>query len=84
MKADTHLESAKKRLKRASQGSLSASSITSLARTHPKSSLTAALLIGVLTGASPRFRTALKRGLSYWLNADKILSVGAGFFDRSA
>ena len=74
------LKAAKKRLQRTSQRSLSASSITSLARTHPKSSLTAALLLGLMTGASPRFRTALKRGVSYWLNADKILSAGADVF----
>lgn len=81
--SDTPLDSAKKRLRRASTRSLSASSITSLARSHPKSSLTAALLIGLLTGASPGFRKTVRRGLSYWLNADKILSVSADLFDRS-
>jgi uncharacterized protein (DUF2062 family) len=74
------LTSAKKRLRRASTRSLSTSSLTSLARSHPKSSLAAALLIGVLTGASPSFRKAVKRGLSYWLNADNILAAGTDLF----
>jgi len=82
MSRSANLRTAKKHLRRASRHSLSTSSITSLARTHPKSSLTAALLLGLMTGASPRFRTALKRGVSYWLNADKILSAGADVFSR--
>ena len=84
MSESTDLTSAKKRLRQASTRSLSTSSLTSLARSHPKSSLTAALLIGVLTGASPGFRKTVKRGLSSWLNADNILAAGAVLFaDKS-